>query len=109
MKTKYIQHLYRRIGFGILPSTLGKLSKKSKKEVIKNLFTSSKNVTPLEVDTSEIKDIFSNMMRGSKLDPETRRKIQKISRKKQIELNVAWIESGNDKVFKHKTKQEAKT
>ena len=92
MKTKYIQHLYRRIGFGILPSTLGKLSKKSKKEVIKNLFTSSKNVTPLEVDTSEIKDIFSNMMRGSKLDPETRRKIQKISRKKQIELNVAWIE-----------------
>lgn len=93
MKAKQIQHVYRRIGFGILPTTLGKLSKKSKKEVIKNLFLSSKNVTLLEVDTSEIKDIFSgSMMSGSKLDPETRRKIQKISRKKQIELNIAWVE-----------------
>ena len=93
MKAKHIQHLYRRIGFGILPSELNKLSKKSKKEVVNNLFKSSKNITPLEVDTSEIKNIFSgSMMMNSKLDPETRRKIQKISRKKQIELNVAWVD-----------------
>ncbi|MEW4922150.1 DUF1800 domain-containing protein [Algibacter sp. 2305UL17-15] len=93
MKSIYIQHLYRRIGFGILPTELNKLSKKSKKEVVNNLFKSSKTITPLEVDTSEIKDIFSgSMMMNSKLDPETRRKIQKISRKKQIELNVAWID-----------------
>ena len=93
MKAKHIQHLYRRIGFGILPSTLNELSKKSKKEVIQNLIISSKNVTPLEVDTSEIIAIVSgNMMMNSKLDPETRRKIQKLSRKKQLELNVSWIE-----------------
>ena len=76
MKAKHIQHLYRRIGFGILPSELNKLSKKSKKEVVNNLFKSSKNITPLEVDTSEIKNIFSgSMMMNSKLDPETRRQI----------------------------------
>ena len=93
MKTKYIQHLYRRIGFGISPKTLTKLSKKSKKDVIDSLLQVSKNMTPLEVDTSEIKNIFSgNMMMSSKLDQETRRKIQKISRKKQIELNVVWID-----------------
>lgn len=94
MKAKYIQHLYRRIGFGILPTDLDKLSKSSKKEVVDNLFKASKTIKPLEVDTSEIKTIFSeNMMaKGSKLDPETRRKIQQISRKKQIELNVAWVE-----------------
>ncbi len=94
MKSNNIQHLYRRIGFGILPTELEKLSKKSKKDVVNNLFKSSINTTKLEVDTSEIKAIFSGnmMMSGSKLDTETRRKIQKISREKQIELNVAWID-----------------
>lgn len=94
MKTNNIQHLYRRIGFGILPTELEQLSKKSKKDIVNSLFKSSKNTTKLEVDTSEIKDLFSGsmMMSGSKLDTETRRKIQKISREKQIELNVAWID-----------------
>ena len=93
MKAKHIQHLYRRTGFGILPTELNKLSKKSIKDVVNNLFIYSEYMTPLEVDTSEIKEIFSgNMMMNSKLDPETRRKIQKISRKKQIELNVSWID-----------------
>lgn len=94
MNSNNIQHLYRRIGFGILPTELEKLSKKSKKDVVYNLFKSSKNITNLKVDTSEIKALFSGsmMMNGSKLDAETRRKIQKISRKKQLELNVAWID-----------------
>ncbi|WP_396602465.1 DUF1800 family protein [Algibacter sp. R77976] len=97
MKTKNIQHLYRRIGFGILPTTLNTLARKSKNDVINNLFTASKNVTPLEVDASEIKAIFSgSMMSGSKLDQETRRKIQKISRKKQIEFNAAWVDRLTD-------------
>ncbi|MFD1615974.1 DUF1800 domain-containing protein [Gelatiniphilus marinus] len=93
MKRKHIQHLYWRIGFGVLPSQLEKLSKINKKELINGLFVASKNVTPLEVDTSEIKEIFrSSLMSANKLDPETRRKIRKISRKKQIELNIAWID-----------------
>lgn len=94
MKQEHIQHLYWRVGFGILPNQLEKLSKKSKKEVVDNLFSSSKHVTPIKVDTSEIKAIISGnmMMNSRKIDPEIRRKIQKISRKKQIELNVAWID-----------------
>ncbi|WP_298492989.1 DUF1800 domain-containing protein [uncultured Algibacter sp.] len=91
METKNIQHLYRRIGFGILPVETYKLSSKSKKVIINNLFTASKKVTPLEVDTSEIKEIFRSMVDIKKIDPDTRRKIQKISRKKQIEFNIAWI------------------
>lgn len=91
MKTKNIQHLYRRIGFGILPTELQKLSYKSRKEVIDALFESSKKTTPLEVDISEIENVFSNMMGPSRLDQETRKKIQKISRQKQVELNVAWV------------------
>lgn len=93
MKRKHIQHLFRRSGFGILPKDLDLLSKKSKNEIVNTLIIASRKVTPLEVDTSEIKEIFSGtMMNGSKLDPEIRREIQKISRKKQIEFNVAWVD-----------------
>ncbi|MGB5418203.1 DUF1800 domain-containing protein [Algibacter sp.] len=93
MKRKHIQHLFRRSGFGILPTDLDLLSKKSKNEIVNTLIIASRKVTPLEVDTSEIKEIFSGtMMNGSKLDPEIRREIQKISRKKQIEFNVAWVD-----------------
>lgn len=91
MKDKHIQHLYRRVGFGILPTDLKKMSGKGRAEIVKNLFDSSTAYTPLEVDTSEIKAIFSGMM-NEKLEPQIRMKIQKISRKKQIELNGAWID-----------------
>lgn len=92
MKDKHIQHLYRRIGFGILPSQLNKLSNKSKKQVVENLFKTAKPFSALKVDTSEITDVFANSMNGNKLSPEARRKIQKLSRQKQIELNVSWID-----------------
>ncbi|TBN02447.1 DUF1800 domain-containing protein [Hyunsoonleella flava] len=88
---KHIQHLYRRIGFGILPSELDKLSENSRKEIVSGLFKASSVMSPLEVDASEIKAAFSEMM-GKKLDSQTRMKVQKISRQKQIELNVAWID-----------------
>ncbi|MEC3906045.1 DUF1800 domain-containing protein [Tamlana sp. 2201CG12-4] len=91
MKRKHIQHLYWRIGFGILPNDLDALSKKSKKEVVNNLFKASKQVTNLEVDTTEIKAVFGSMMSGSKMDKTVRQKIKKLSREKQIELNVSWI------------------
>jgi len=92
MKTKDIQHLYRRIGFGILPVNLNKLSKKSKKVIINDLFITSKTVTPLKVDITEIKKILSGAVKmNSKLDSQTRSKIQKLDKQKQIELNVEWI------------------
>lgn len=92
MKKSHIQHLYRRAGFGILPTALNKISKKSKKQVVDNLIKASKKSTILEVDISEIKEIFGgNMMSGSKIDAQTRRKVQKLSRIKQVDLNVSWI------------------
>jgi len=92
MKAKHIQHLYRRVGFGILPKTLDMLSKKSKDEVVSTLFSASRILIPLEVDISEIKSIYrGSMIMNSKLDSETRRKIRKISYKKEIEFNVAWV------------------
>ena len=91
MKRKHIKHLYWRVGFGILPSELEKLSKKSKKEVVNALFDNSTSPTPLYVDISELEKVI-NASNGNKLGPEARMKIQKISRKKQMELNVAWIE-----------------
>ena len=38
MKLNHIQHLYWRVGFGISPDQLKQLFKKSKKEVVNQLF-----------------------------------------------------------------------
>lgn len=88
MKLKHIQHLYWRTGFGILPNELQALSEKNKKEIIDNLFRTSKKITPLRVDTSEIENILNGQTKISSVD---RKKIQEISRKKSIDLNVAWV------------------
>ncbi len=89
MKQKHIQHLYWRIGFGILPNALEKCSKQSKKAVVDILLRASKEATPLTLDTSELDDLMGGSYEKSK---ENRMKIQKISREKIKVLNVAWIE-----------------
>ncbi|WOD45142.1 DUF1800 domain-containing protein [Hwangdonia lutea] len=97
MKPKHIQHLYRRVGFGLLPDQLQTLLKKSKAHIVDGLVEASKTVTPLRVDTSEIEAVFSgNMMVTKKLSPESRRKIRKLSREKQMEFNLAWMERLTD-------------
>lgn len=89
MKGNHIQHLYWRIGFGISPNQLAQLSKKSKKEIVNQIFAASKKMTSVEVDTSEIERILNN---GLKMSPEDRKKVQELSRKKTIDLNVAWVD-----------------
>lgn len=89
MKLKHIQHLYWRAGFGILPNQLHTLSKKNRKDIIDNLFRASKKITPLKVDTSEIDNILNGETKMSSVD---RKKIQELSRKKTIDLNVAWVD-----------------
>lgn len=90
MKPEYIQHLYWRAGFGILPPQLEKLKSKGKKEVVHNLFQESKASTILKIDTSEIETFISGAMDG-KLEPKVRMEVQKMSRKKQVELNKEWF------------------
>ncbi|WP_165731523.1 DUF1800 family protein [Polaribacter sp. 20A6] len=92
MKSTHIQHLYNRVGFGITPKELARLSKKSKKNVVNELFTSSKNTTILSVDTSFLKGISFKDVK----DKNKRRELQKISRKKVQELSTAWFERLNN-------------
>ncbi|MDP5105918.1 MAG: DUF1800 domain-containing protein [Polaribacter sp.] len=88
MKSTYIQHLYNRIGFGITPKELERLSKKSKKYVINELFAGSKNTTLLAVDTSLLNDATE----ADYKDTDKRRELQRISRKKIDEFSIAWVQ-----------------
>ena len=87
MKSAHIQHLYNRIGFGISPKEIERLSKKTKKEVVEELFSSSKKTTQLKVDTSYIKDVTYKSLK----DIKKRRELQKMSRKKVFDLSIAWF------------------
>ncbi|OEK09549.1 hypothetical protein A8C32_12655 [Flavivirga aquatica] len=89
MKRKHIQHLYWRIGFGILPAELERLSKKSKRQIIDDLIGTSKKMSPLKIDTKEIENLMVGTFEEVKKNI---MEIQKLSRKKTIELNVAWID-----------------
>ena len=101
MKPNHIQHLYWRLGFGITPRQLKQLSKKRKKEIVNNLFADSKSMTALEVDTIEIMNILDD---GLKMSPENRKKVQKLSKQKSIDLNIAWIDrlANNDALLREK-------
>jgi uncharacterized protein (DUF1800 family) len=89
MKDKHIQHLYWRIGFGILPNQLNTLSKESKKDIVNNLFSASKKEIPLKVSTSDIETLMS--VSPDKIR-ENLKKIQDLSREKTKELNIAWVD-----------------
>ena len=89
MKSNHIQHLYWRVGFGILPNELEKLSKKSKKKIVDGIIEVSQKVTPLKVDTAELDDLLNDTYEKTK---ENIKKFQKLSREKTKELNIAWID-----------------
>ncbi|WP_298882736.1 DUF1800 domain-containing protein [uncultured Polaribacter sp.] len=89
MKSAHIKHLYNRIGFGITPKEVKRLSKKSKKKVINELFSSSNTTTNLSVDISFLEGI------NYKDYKKRRRELQKISRNKVKEFSFAWFERLN--------------
>ena len=96
MKQKHIQHLYRRIGFGILPDELNKLSKLKKKTIVNSLFKASKIVTPLELDTTKLKSLMQTSYAVRKENQSEFQKLKKdikiISKESSKKLNEAWIE-----------------
>ncbi|WP_343328356.1 DUF1800 domain-containing protein [Polaribacter staleyi] len=92
MKSTHIQHLYNRIGFGITPKELARLSKKSKKNVVNELFTASNKTTVLKVDISFLKGKTYKDFK----DKEQKQALQKISRKKVLELSTAWFQRLNN-------------
>ena len=103
MKTKHLQHLYLRAGFGIDYNKLNILKAKSKDDIVSKLFSESKNYQALDIDLSEINKLKSEL-EGKKKDKSARRIIQKESRKKVTELNYEWISRLNntDEILREK-------
>lgn len=87
MELTHLQHLYSRIGFGSTPNQLAKLSSKSRKVVIDDLFIAAQTATALKIDISFIND-YSKLDLKSK---EKRQEFRKLSRKKIVDYNFAWL------------------
>ena len=95
MKTKHLQHLYLRAGFGLGYNELSILKVKPKEDVVSKLFLEAKTYKSLEVDLSEIEKLRSDL-KGKKKDKMAMKAIQKESRKKVNDLNYEWISRLND-------------
>ncbi|WP_299014742.1 DUF1800 domain-containing protein [uncultured Polaribacter sp.] len=87
MKSAHVQHLYNRIGFGILPDQLNQLAAKSKQEVVASIFADVKQPKLLKVDLSFLKELKP----GDLKNKEKRQEIRKKSRRKVNEYSVAWV------------------
>ncbi|TXD50073.1 DUF1800 family protein [Polaribacter sp. IC073] len=88
MKSAHVQHLFNRVGFGISPKELERLSKKSKRKIIDEIFHSSIKTTPLKVDLSFLKGLKPADFKNK----ERRKELQKISRKKVDDFSIAWVD-----------------
>lgn len=88
MKSAHIQHLYNRIGFGITHFQLAKIASKSKKKIVDQLFKDSQKTTPLEIDISFINNYTALDIKNR----QKRQEFQKLSRKKVIDYNFAWLD-----------------
>jgi len=90
MKTKYLQHLYWRAGFGINPNTLKTLTKFNKQQVVDTLFLESKHTTKLVIDTSEI-DHYTTQFFLSNKGKTKKAKFREISQEKLKAFNLLWV------------------
>ena len=106
MTTKELQHLYWRTGFGLNHSELAKLKKKSKKNIVANLFQQTKNYEPISIDLSKYDILVTGNYKKLKkeMGAEALRELQKESRNEVKTLNVAWIDrlKKSDAVFLEK-------
>ena len=88
MNFKHIQHLYWRAGFGLNPKELEKLQNKSKKELVNDLFITSKSATPIKVTSFGDVEMYKNF---KMLSSDQKKSLQKLNRTKIVELNVTWV------------------
>ncbi|MFD0837121.1 DUF1800 family protein [Mariniflexile aquimaris] len=98
MNTQHLQHLYLRAGFGIGYNKLSKLKSLSKTAVVSHLFSEKDSVLPLEIKLSELKKQYLEHFKNGKLllDKKSLMALQKMSREKIQELNIAWINRLNN-------------
>lgn len=106
MDSKLIQHLYWRAGFGIGHNQASELQKKTKIRVVSILFKEAKSYTPLNIDLSEFSILKDRPYKTlvNTLGKKELKALQKKSRKKVRDLNVAWIDrlSNSDSVLREK-------
>ncbi|SEL92404.1 Uncharacterized conserved protein, DUF1800 family [Aquimarina amphilecti] len=82
---KQIQHLYWRTGFGISAPELQKAREFSKKEIVNNLFSESRQKTKLLLD-------FGALLKDPRdLSREERKELRKLRNQKLLELNIVWL------------------
>ena len=88
MKTRHIQHLYWRAGFGITPSLLNSKASQNRKEVVKKLFEDSRDYRPITVIKDSLNDInFIALRHNKKALKELKTKL----REKRTDMNYAWV------------------
>ncbi len=89
MKTKHILHLYNRIGFGITSKEINRIKHLSRKEIVEELFVSSKETSPLSIDVT-----FANNVRWKDLrdDRKKREAFKRKSKKKVRAFNGIWLQ-----------------
>ncbi|MFY7671767.1 DUF1800 domain-containing protein [Tenacibaculum sp. MEBiC06402] len=99
MDKRHLLHLYNRIGFGILPKELNKLSSKNRVEIINEIFDSSEKTNPIQIDIS----FLNSYSRGLK-NKSDKQQLKKRSRIKIKELNALWIDRfvSNDAMLREK-------
>ncbi|WP_204344677.1 DUF1800 domain-containing protein [Psychroserpens algicola] len=88
MTQRHIQHLYWRAGFGATPNQFRTLTHKSRKDVVDALFSNSKTMLRLTVDTSDILPLVSKELLKNK---SKRMEFAKRSREKLKKYNVIWV------------------
>ncbi|PQJ21934.1 DUF1800 family protein [Tenacibaculum sp. SG-28] len=88
METRHIQHLYHRVGFGITPKSIAEMHGLQKAEIVDLLFKTSQAYNPIQIDTS----FLDNYAIQDFKDKKKRKEIMKISRKKIVALNQAWLD-----------------
>ena len=89
MERQHIKHLYRRAAFGITPEQLHVNAKLTKNTIVDELFVSSKNISPLIIDTSEL-DHFNGQMLLK--NPKKRKSFIDLSLQKLKAYNKLWLE-----------------
>ncbi|WP_372752802.1 DUF1800 family protein [Mariniflexile sp.] len=102
MQTNHIQHLFWRVGFGITPHQLHAVSKLDKKQLVENILKTSRKITPLQVDTSELESLMVGLVEDVKSNI---KEFQRLSREKTKALNIAWVDrlANTDEFLREKT------
>ncbi|WP_010135248.1 DUF1800 domain-containing protein [Ochrovirga pacifica] len=88
MNPQKIIHLYNRVGFGLLPNELKKISHLSVDEHVDLLLKKAKKQQPLKVNTSELSK-YDHV----KNEREKRMMLQKVHRKLLVKLNTLWFKN----------------